>query len=594
MKPFFVLLLTLFAGSGLAARASTVDERRLCVNQLCGNNDHLMRIDGGGSLETNRSPEALALIEKLTPYMKQILANNAERFFATTRLIGDADTLLAPERVNVNDKVLLGLAVYSSLPWDKVQSASRMTPEGKVWDRVKLRALWPQLSEEEVNWVAGVDEALPKAGYFNIANFARGRSVENLLSMLDVQPDKYVEFVDSLVDVASQVREWFGPIFIPDRFVDAIKKGRDKEAMTASDQILFVEAAATVIRWNELSAGSMRPIFAASPFPVNKVTNLILKKWVKYQKAITGPGEMEKLQKQILDQCTGKITARFNTAPTPDQLAKFKETKAMVVAAASESLPVYLTGAPLRMAKTALSVVKFLDPPIQQNVSESMLHAFQMEVRDSHLTNSMSDKNKLIRFLLTIAIQAEDDPIMDIPFSSLSRTCDEFAPPAILDAFSNGKITLGWQVVKWPEYGVGLMAHEIGHLVHRAIELRHDLPAILTCQANQHKTMYLAGAVPEEQTQEEDFADTFSVTVQKQLQKSWPRTRNFACLFVDMDHTKKNVQERFVDLSSDSDESHSKSYFRLLLQQIGRGQALPPACLGLTELKNKTLNSCSK
>lgn len=177
---------------------------------------------------------------------------------------------------------------------------------------------------------------------------------------------------------------------------------------------------------------------------------------------------------------------------------------------------------------------------------------------------------------------------------SLDSTCESIKPDTVTDhAISAlGKISLSWMTLAYPEMGIGVIAHELGHIVSQALRMSSALGnqneafnQSLSCVANRNPFQVEVASLKnfEDTTwSEEDWADHFSSLVINEMQRRQPKLKsdaiNLSCLTINQENSSyaKNT------LEPNAGDGHSKGLLRLLMVAQDRG-TMTPACQPLLE-----------
>jgi hypothetical protein len=168
---------------------------------------------------------------------------------------------------------------------------------------------------------------------------------------------------------------------------------------------------------------------------------------------------------------------------------------------------------------------------------------------------------ELVLLLLSIDYGTTMDPLL----SSIEQFCNANKPKPIVDSSLSefGIVFVGWRSVLYPQYGYGIIGHEMGHVFSKAAG--DDVLPIKNCLKNQKGS---------DDYVEEDFADQFAVQVMANV--SAEHRSNFACLILRQD---ENGYKNF-DLKSGEGDVHSSNFYRLIALDFMLGD-LKPACSGV-------------
>ncbi len=144
-------------------------------------------------------------------------------------------------------------------------------------------------------------------------------------------------------------------------------------------------------------------------------------------------------------------------------------------------------------------------------------------------------------------------------------------------------IKISWFSVKYPAYGAGIVAHELGHVVSQnSSQYDHQKQ----CLANKQSNQYM----------EEDIADFIAAKVSVRLQNQM-KQGNFGCILASTEETSDSSnafnQRQQFSLSPDPNDVHSSGLYRALQIAMNRKENIPVTCKALADHQApKTLISC--
>lgn len=139
-------------------------------------------------------------------------------------------------------------------------------------------------------------------------------------------------------------------------------------------------------------------------------------------------------------------------------------------------------------------------------------------------------------------------------FSEALAFCDKTEPAFLNDAalLSQNKIQLSWPTITNPEIGLGIIAHEVGHIV--SYQFPETVKSVKNClQVKRSTDLY----------DEEDFADVFSTAVMNKLTSHQPelKTKNMSCGLLERD---KKGWVAGTLVNPNRFDSHSSGFYRLM------------------------------
>lgn len=157
--------------------------------------------------------------------------------------------------------------------------------------------------------------------------------------------------------------------------------------------------------------------------------------------------------------------------------------------------------------------------------------------------------------------------------------CANLTPVAVSDAalFSTNLFSVGPVSLRHPEYGVNVIAHELGHLLYNQLE-NHAGSSTNSKQWFESTKSCLVGQHDESGSQYlmEDWADFVSAKIALS-------PKNTACMLYNENSAGALLQ---FSLSTTSD-SHSSPLFRLLNFEVQRGREIPAQCAAALRTKGE-------
>ena len=590
--------------AAIPAFASTDSELKACVSAICGPFDGLLNAAGGGSFKRLRPIDVQALITtNLNPTMTNIMETDLAVTQMDLRLWDQADQILNPYILSDDQKVLLSLAAFLQIDWDKAGTAFGYDNGSNIKvNRKKLATLLPEMEPWVLAWASDILETAYNSKGMQGASAIENAPYETMLKMINVEPSGAAAFAQSVLVSAKNIQDHFGEVFITDAQLSVTQKIANNEPVQTYEKNLYVAFVSQILRMQEFIDGDTRTLILKNPAGLDQAKKMIGGTIDKIRNAISAPQKLAALRTKMLNICDDNVTAYLAAAPSKFLNSRLLALTEKIKSSAVAVLPNYLSGIQLIAATNAVKSAKFQPPTDSDEVKVSLGEHFAMRLHDSEhkgslissVPGSKQQTSYLLQFLFSLQDAHED--LSKSVFHDLNQYCDYIKPPQLVDkALSkSGEIIVSWQSAIWQQYGSGILAHELGHVVSAAVNAKDDLKETRQCQSNQHQVFYASGASLMETNSEEDWADTFSISVQKNLRASgWPYTANFGCLLVGVDIKKNDFADEALDLTTDSTESHSSGMYRLIQQQIGTGK-LPQSCLNLSDVKSKPITSCAK
>lgn len=599
MKPLFVILVTLFGSIANGESSSRAAEK--CVIEICGSKNFLLNTRGVGDFLHQRPDDVKQVINRNRPLMEEIVDAETEYNLVKINQFNRLQNIFTPGSLSAAERAMIGLLAIRSFDFSDLNGSYLRNENGKdKIVRAKFFKKFSFLEAKKREWLADVIEAFMGSTLSSKANGIENQPFEFALKALNVKPEEVPVFARESIALASFIRGELGRHALEDREVEIFEKVAAGAELNSFGKKAFLSAIARTYRLQNLIEGDTRNLLARSPFSMADILELNKQRIVEFKFALTSTESLRNLRTEILNSCSNSIASSIVSAPTTEQNQYALQISNAVKLAAAAVAPRYLNGYLLVAAQDALKNTRFFLPMDRATVRTNIDQHLASVAKDArNLRNLLSlrdpkeDRSGLLLEMIHILESNKKEGAKAAVFPLLYGACEDIAPLRLTDGLltNHGAISISWQSALWPAYGAGNMAHELGHVVAKVVDMKTDLFETVTCQQRQKAILY--GAAASADNLEEDFADNFSLTVQKELNKTWPYVRNSGCLLQDVDAQKKDFSEEAFDLTEDFGEVHSSSIYRLLQQQVGRG-GLPASCATLPELKGKAFGSCAK
>jgi len=181
-----------------------------------------------------------------------------------------------------------------------------------------------------------------------------------------------------------------------------------------------------------------------------------------------------------------------------------------------------------------------------------------------------------------ILFDDEDDDKEDEKHDILEE-CEKIQTRTLTDhaLTSQGRIGVSWYTAAYPQFGIGVLAHEMGHVLSKRLREGGKTGRVEeTYMCVKNRNPYVLE--PAQQTWlEEDFADFFAAQVVKELRAQGGNSSigaNFACALIDDNGDTYGTN----DLEPGKDDPHSSPFLRMILQSVDLGD-LTPQCRPFVE-----------
>jgi hypothetical protein len=285
--------------------------------------------------------------------------------------------------------------------------------------------------------------------------------------------------------------------------------------------------------------------------------------------------------------CRTGVTQVLASVPSALRHRKDREIFTQVKVAALQTAPQYFRGEALDAAMTAIENVE-ISRLQNLDLIESGLEArfFQLSLIEGAEERRLSSALRSQMGIPANAILSLADHALDSTFdtaSTIGGSCLNLHPPSFNDfALGTGLINLSWQTAVFPEIGASVVAHELGHTASFAAQGKPGAEIyseVRACTQDMHSVLDgpSANATSAEDYQEEDWADAFSISVVRNLRKTWPYAKSFGCSLLPIDADGTEYAGEGLSLSGV--DSHSAAILRAIEAHVGLGGKLPASCV---------------
>ncbi|QDK37065.1 hypothetical protein [Bdellovibrio sp. NC01] len=269
-------------------------------------------------------------------------------------------------------------------------------------------------------------------------------------------------------------------------------------------------------------------------------------------------------QDSLIDKCEKRYYQTLNLYPQEQTLTAFKEKAELVRQRAMSLLP------DSDPAKAKLKDSTFTWPKTPTEMTRAWGNTLKLGVKsETEEVKKAAAYDASTIFTMAVLYSA-------IPQDS-NFLCGEMIDLNVSDATlaSDTSIKVSWLSVRYPQIGMAILAHELGHVVDN---FSNSMSNQQLCVRDK-QTSGKYGA--------EDFADLFSNQVMVALAKTdHVTTQNFGCFFAASNETLSLKNESSTD-------PHSSDLFRAIQIHLGLGKDIPQSCSSLAAQENpKALNTC--
>ena len=387
-----------------------------------------------------------------------------------------------------------------------------------------------------------------------------------------------------------------------------ISKAVRGAALTDNDKQKLMSAFANVYVVNDILAGDLHKVLIENPIDLIEFAKQqhFERNLARLRSRLEDLNLRAALVKKLRNQCYANANARLFAAPSTQQIQQALALSESVKTAAQKALPLFFDGQDLTAARAALLRTTF-SPPIALNEMQAMIvDRLNSGVSDAQVNLNLASataQSPNWQGALLMAFSILDDPTDNhADFEYLSQTydvCDALKPPELLDLAltAEGAVQMSWQSALFPQYGAGIMAHELGHIVSAATKNSMSMDMgpragsdLRSCQARcAGRRLCRSRAVTKKKIgpthfhlRSLKFYAKLGLMLEILLVRWWMSTLTLAIT-------------RDLDFKmSDSAQAHSSNLHRLIQIQSGLGDAMPASCLQAAgNAASRVVNSCS-
>ena len=411
------------------------------------------------------------------------------------------------------------------------------------------------------------------------------------------------ELSQAVVKVQERLGKFLAALVFTTADFDLFKRAARGEDFDQIESGFYYEAAEALENFKLMMLeGKVRDVLMAVDVDVKSTLDAIKQqKLIETRKAAMSQKGILKRQNEALKYCRPRLNALLASSTSDFALRRFEKMLGEVKTAAKTVLPRLVSEKGEAQALATVDSAVFTLPG-QPDVHERRLRG----ILSTEIANNIAQLLELERggdeidqALIWIApillSQGTGDATTGNVDGTVGQACRSLPVMSASDhAFTaQGKINLSWFSVTYPEVGVGIASHELGHVLSHAVRrLGRDgktQPAFLeslTCVASRNpyasmpaKFDFLSNTL----FSEEDWADYFASQIQMTLEKTGPESakylRNHGCALVN----DQGDEYEETGLAPIPNDNHSSGPLRLILNSIDQGR-LTPECKSIVDI----------
>ncbi len=556
-----------------------------CAIEVCGS---------AKSLPTESAPiqkeDVDLYTQEIKPFIEKYIKINGQQSEIETKLYTKFSTVTM-DQVSDPTKILVNFFFLMNSMGEIGDSVSYVEKK-LVIDEAKLRkALITQVQPEDLDWTVQAVKSYFSGSrrlqpldymeypieFFTKYNYP-GKSVADALAE---EAAKLIVIRDLLFKIYPIFKLASSPSF------QTFEKALLKEPFTPEEKEAFLSDRESLETFGEiLPGGELRDILSLRSFSVQDVFESAISDSLDVHKQKLHATSVLKPEKSILDICQKSLTSYLASSPSQKQNEDFQNSMAELKSKSLQTIH-------RTKVKTAILNAEFVLPRTKIEARLGLKNDLRDAMTSTENGNkllasldikSQADKEVFLIFSVMISFDKSPRDLEETIYNEVQEFCEENGPKHIADAAlsSLSLINVGWRSVMYPEYGYGIAAHELGHVISAA-----DPEATAStkyCLA-ENKGQVAA-------TTEEDFADNFAMKM-LELSKATDN-RNYGCLL--LRQADRQYSNLTMGIDPDiPDDSHSSGFYRLIALGTHLDN-LTPTCQKIKETtsEGQLLKNCWK
>jgi len=574
--------------------ASAETSANQCAIDLCGDTKSFLNLD---EMISSRKNVPINIKNEFDQNIRPLLDNWVRFSIETLRkqLNSSIDQIAQLQKSSLtdNEKIINNLIwALGHKKFGSLLSAATTSSYGMiVIDKTKAATLLTDLNPVEQDYLVQYVQAIVNRAEYGELNFLYSDTYINLLALkypasslkvaarldgqhfLDIQNELMT--IDPNLDFLSSITKQ-----------NFVKLAHGEEVILNPDtQGRIGRARLNLALYHDvLTPGPTRDLFLKRPITYDHgQLNQKLKDLSSYMTTlILDESKIQLLKSKMMDQCLASYNLAMSTAPSDlairSMLSKIESVKKVAKEVASN-----YSGNASGAVDSAIQNAKFIMPVSIRNVAPLWISVVKdMMASDQEDAKARTSARWISRYSVDIA----DDFTDDMLFFNIKNVCQSLQPTGLSDhaLTTLGAISVSWQSVIYPEVGIGVVAHEIGHIVSsissRGSIWPTEIQQVRQCIALRHLSSanFNFAHVNNVKYVEEDWADMFAAQVMKRLRPDFPFLRNYACVMLGKDGSSYGSSQRPLSLvNSNRSDTHSADFFRVIQLQLEMG-SLPPSC----------------
>lgn len=599
MKIFTAVLTSLIVVNSAPLHAETPNRFQACEVDLCGPDSKYARIRGQGAFTMIDQETRAILDNEVKPLLSQLAESSLQNKKAEYELA--EEFLKKPnEKISASSRAFFTVSIYLS-KIENQQNKVLTSKDGRNLQisAVRMQEAFPDLSSAQVLQMTAVLNAYFDSDIYRAFSAYRNLGYDLLTKSLGKDTKA---FFSQTIGAANWVIQELGPAVGSRIDVAVLKKAESGQVLTAHEKLLVMNAVILTTRFSAMGTDNVKKLTEKVKLSFKDAA--VLLNWdgkLSRMKSVFANSKMVEVQRQqAVEGCNLAIAGALAATPSALRQRKTNELLEQVKKATIETAPLYFSGQALANVIETVKKTQFSKPLNRteaRGLAMGSLNYYVAKALNFKAVLAAESKSKDLKYLSWRPLT--ESTVDENVFVSVVTVCEQMKPEFFPDAAAAwiNQVRSGWQTNMFPEIGISILAHELGHIVSGSSgKLPQDkigFEQVRSCAAEGHAK--LAGStLPSNFAQyaEEDWADAFSSRVVLTLEKNWPYFENSGCSML---HAEGSVPT--LDLQDSSGVgTHSTSFLRTLQIQTQLGRPLPESCLQAMSSVEKEVvtRSCAK
>lgn len=583
-----------------------------CAVDLCGPAESFLPIRAKGPFE-NVVPENVQNILKETDVILQEMIDHSvlqKKIQADAILkLSDADLKKIDGRRLSYFKIIAALSILYPVMQKIVESTNG---QDYFLSLKKAEKELPQIEKQLLgDMIEAINAFIATSGYKNSGIADSDMPMELWFRQLykinrlegDVEESKK-SILTEYVQTLKNMREIFGEAHIEKKIIHLFEAAALGKDLSDSEKRLIMKYISRTYAMQGLLEPKVQEAFFKFNFSSKQFIEL--NGWNDLIDLIKSQEKLRLEKQKTIKFCHKRITQFFAAEPSPLKIKLASEWTLKVKSASKKVFKNYLSGTDAHQIESKIDDLNLTQSSAHKNYEnhfkETMIRSLE-DIKDSlnAIKQSKMDKDywALLAGASTLS-RAEDDSSL---LNDVNEFCRSLEPSGFSDAAYSAtkELRTSWQSIFFPEVGVGVVAHEIGHILSflqgNYMLNRVGFSEVRSCSEKRHQDILrgkeFSGTY--NQYQEEDWADDFSIAVINELKPSMPYLRNPYCGLLDLEKDKSKFKDlELFDLNAI--DNHSKTLLRVIRAHSGMGKELPQSCKSMMgkELSEIVVRQCQK